>query len=322
MREGMLLARGQKSVGNASFRWAMIFAGAGFFQVIDADGLVCDTRVFPPPDAPPKPIVCLELLVRGTFQCFGALDDTFGDRTLLALGHEHYQGANAERSFAFRAEGAVDATSTRRPIVLVEWHAPRAILGAMPTLPAALGLDDATWAAAARLGDLAHTDDAALEDAARALVRGLAARGIVTESGAATALRPPPWSLARLWRALKPTIEHLALSVTARDLGQSTDLSTSQVERAFRRWATAFALVGPGLKSMTHTLRLNTAVLFLSAEGATVAEVALATGYGSADAMARAFRNTGLPSPRDVQRLLRGSDEGVGSIGSDQHGRR
>lgn len=181
-----------------------------------------------------------------------------------------------------------------------------------------LRLDDETWNAAQHIGMLSENDDASLEAAVRDLVARMAAHGLITEPGAAKTLKDPPAPIARIWRALKPTIEHLALSVTAADLGAGIDMSSSQVERAFRRWATAFALVGPGLKSMTHLLRLNTAVLFLSAEDASVAEVALATGYGSADAMARAFRDAGMESPSAVQKLLRGSEPAVGNIGSRQ----
>jgi AraC-like DNA-binding protein len=293
----VLFARGHRQIGKASFRWAIVFAGAGFFQIIETDGITCDTRVFPAPAAPPKPIVCLELLVRGTFEGFGALTGRFSDRTALALRHEHYQGADGERSFAFRAEG--------RPLVMVEWHAPSSIVVPL-RLPTTLSLDDATWDAATRAGRLSDSDDAAFEGGVRALIEQLARRDIVTQAGAARALRGPPAPFARLWRALKPTIEHLALSVTASDLGAGADLSTTQVERAFRRWATAFALVGPGLRSVTHLFRMNTAVLFLSAEDATVADVALATGYGSADAMARAFRDAGLAAPTVVQKQLRG----------------
>ena len=307
----MFIAQGHRTIGKASFRWAMVFAGAGFFQIIETDGIVCDTRVFPPMEAPPKPIVCFELIVRGTYRTFGELmSETFGDRTALALRHEQYQGASGKRPFAFRGEG--------RPLVVVEWHAPVDIVANPPTLPVVLRLDDETWDAAQRSGVLSESNEAALEAAVRDLVTRMAAQGLITEAGAAKTLKDPPAPIARIWRALKPTIEHLALSVTAADLGAGIDLSSSQVERAFRRWATAFALVGPGLKSMTHMLRLNTAVLFLSAEDASVADVALATGYGSADAMARAFRDAGMESPSAVQKLLRGSAKGVGNIGSRQ----
>ena len=294
----MLLARGRRQIGKASFRWAVVFTGAGSFQIFETEGITCDTRVFPPPEAAAKPLACFELVVRGTFQGFGALDGTFEERTALVMRHEHYQGADRRRSFAFRAEGS--------PLVMVEWHAPSEIAERLPAVPATFTLDDEGWNAATRAGMLSQSDDQALEASVRALVQRLAAAGVVTEAGAAKALRDPPSPIARLWRALKPTIEHLALSVTASDLGAASDLSASQVERAFRRWATAFALVGPGLRGVTHVLRMNTAVLFLSAEGASVAEVALATGYGSADAMARAFRDAGLEPPSLVQRRLRG----------------
>jgi AraC-like DNA-binding protein len=295
----LLLARGHRQIGAASFRWAVVFTGAGWFQIFEIDGLVCDTRVFPPPEAPPKALACFELVVRGMFQGFGALEGTFSDRSALVMRHEHYQGADRRRSFAFRAEGT--------PLVIVEWQAPSEIVESLPRLPVSIALDAEAWDAATRAGVLSQNDDQVLEDSIRALVQRLAAGGLVTKEGAAKALRDPPSPIARLWRALKPTIEHLALSVTASDLGTATDLSTSQVERAFRRWATAFALVGPGLRSVTHTLRMNTAVMFLSAEGASIADVALATGYGSPDALARAFRDAGLEPPTVVQKRLRGT---------------
>ena len=58
----------------------------------------------------------------------------------------------------------------------------------------------------------------------------------------------------------------------------------------------------------TLHLRLKVAVLFLSAEGISVAEVAEASSYGSVDAMARAFRDAGLPPPSKVQAQLRGEE--------------
>jgi AraC-like DNA-binding protein len=305
----VFVARGHRTIGKASFRWAMVFAGAGFLYVIETDGITCDTRVFPPPESPPKPLLVFELIVRGTYRTYGKLlSDTFGDRTALALRHEHYQGASGERAFAFRADG--------RPLVIVEWHAPLEVCGTLGSLPAVLHLDEATWAAAARAGLLSEATETDIEEGLRELVTRLAKQGVVTEDGASKALRDPPAYLARLWRALKPTIEHLALSVTAADLGASADLSASQVERALRRWATAFAVVGPGLKTVTRTLRLNIAVMFLSAEGVSVADVALATGYASADAMARAFRDAGLAPPSAVQKTMRGSEGDVGNIGS------
>ena len=93
----MFVARGHRTIGKASFRWAMVFAGAGFFQIIETEGIVCDTRVFAPPDAAPKPIVCLELIVRGTYRTFGELlEGTFGDRTALVKSERFVPARLAE----------------------------------------------------------------------------------------------------------------------------------------------------------------------------------------------------------------------------------
>ena len=48
-------------------------------------------------------------------------------------------------------------------------------------------------------------------------------------------------------------------------------------------------------------LRLRAAVLLLSAPDATPNEVAKVVGYGSLDAMGRAFRDAQLPPPSLVQ---------------------
>jgi len=50
-------------------------------------------------------------------------------------------------------------------------------------------------------------------------------------------------------------------------------------------------------------------VLFLSAPGGTPSEVAKAVGYGSLDAMGRAFRDAKLPAPSVVQEAVRYRDQ-------------
>ena len=52
-------------------------------------------------------------------------------------------------------------------------------------------------------------------------------------------------------------------------------------------------------------MRLRAACLFLSAPGATPSDVARTIGYGSLDAMGRAFRDANLPSPSVVQEAVR-----------------
>jgi transcriptional regulator GlxA family with amidase domain len=84
----------------------------------------------------------------------------------------------------------------------------------------------------------------------------------------------------------------------------ATGLSVSQAEREVQRLVSLFGMVGPGLRNVTHHLRLKVAVLFLSADGVSVGDVAQAVGYGSVDAMARAFRLAGLAAPSVIQESL------------------
>jgi transcriptional regulator GlxA family with amidase domain len=82
-------------------------------------------------------------------------------------------------------------------------------------------------------------------------------------------------------------------------------MSMRQVGRDAKELSTAFG-IGGGYRDALLVLRLRTAVLMLSAEGAGVADVAKLVGYGSPIAMARAFRDANLPAPSVIQADLRG----------------
>jgi AraC-like DNA-binding protein len=64
-------------------------------------------------------------------------------------------------------------------------------------------------------------------------------------------------------------------------------------------------LFGDGFRDAMRVIRLRAACLFLSAPHATPSEVARHVGYGSLDAMGRAFRDANLPSPSVVQEAVR-----------------
>ena len=62
----------------------------------------------------------------------------------------------------------------------------------------------------------------------------------------------------------------------------------------------------PGLRlDAMRVLRLRAAVLMLSAPGSTPSDVARTVGYGSLDAMGRAFRDAALPAPSVVQAAVK-----------------
>ena len=100
-------------------------------------------------------------------------------------------------------------------------------------------------------------------------------------------------------------IENLYLTPTLQEVADRVGLSTRQVDRYVESFLRAFGLVGGRWRSSTRYWRLKLAVILLSADGASVADVARCIGYSGSDAMARAFRDAGLPPPVTVQQDVR-----------------
>jgi AraC-like DNA-binding protein len=306
----MLVARGYKAIGGASLRWALVFARGLWFKIVETRGLALDTRFVPAAPEPARPNVCLYLLVSGTLQTFGARraagtvgilhpfeiagGEALPPRTALAMRFDHLEGADGTRCFAFRANGD--------PCVAIEAHFAAEDARSVPQMPERVSVDAEAWGIAARAGELSANDDTLMIDSLRHLLPRLVDGGFLTPGAASRALVPPPKALLRLWRAVRPMVEHFAVAATMSDLQNASGLSASQAERELRRWIRSFWLVGPGLRGLTRHVRLKAAILFLSANGASVTDVAEATGYGSLDAMGRAFRDAGLAPPSVVQR--------------------
>jgi AraC-like DNA-binding protein len=257
---------------------------------------VRDTRLIPGVSTDPKPNVCLVFIVGGFFEFFGPGAVRYGPRTAIAMTLEQWEGASGRRSRTLRMGGENHSALRLN-------FAEAAVCG-IPTLPAVIDLDDEAWAAAARAADLARNDDATFSESAHRVIRRAAALGYLTKEAAARAEMPPPHAVQQLWIALKPMIEQLVLGATTDMASDRTGLSSPQVMRAFQKLVSSFALVGPGLRAITLRLRLETAVILLSAPGATVTEVAGLVGYGSVDAMARAFRDAGLEAPSIIRHRL------------------
>jgi AraC-like DNA-binding protein len=165
-------------------------------------------------------------------------------------------------------------------------------------------LDRETWQAARGIAELPDDDDAFQQRVAMLLER-VASSGLIVPGAAAHLLDEPPKTFALLWRALRPMIERFYLTPTLQEVGDATGVSLRQVDRYVQEFVTSFALVGEGWRHATRHMRLKLAVLLLSADGASVADVARAVGYRSSDAMARAFRDADMPAPTAVQQQVR-----------------
>ena len=88
-------------------------------------------------------------------------------------------------------------------------------------------------------------------------------------------------------------------------LGEASAVSLRQASRDLFELTATYGFVGLGWRQMMRAWKIRLAVACLSAKGASVGDVAAIAGYGSTDAMRRAFRDAGLPPPTVVQERLR-----------------
>jgi AraC-like DNA-binding protein len=293
----MLTARGHRDIGAASLRWAYAVAGTAWFHLVRLDGLVMDTRFLPGAAEPPQPGGCFVLFVRGELESFGRDARIYEEKTAFALALEHIEGANGRRSFTFRATG--------RPFVMVQVHAWTSD-APVPSAPKPVPVSERAWSAAIRAAELLEVDEKdptapsdELAIALHELVASLADDGLVSAEIAAKARAEPPRPVVLLWNGLRPLIEQMALGSTLDDLSRDASVPKSRARRYVEQML--IGLIGTGFRGLTHHLRLQAAVLMLSADGASIAEVARTVGYGSTAAMARAFRDAGLEAPTTVR---------------------
>jgi AraC-like DNA-binding protein len=294
----VLIARAEKRLRDASLRLDLAFAPDLWTNVVVRRGLLLDTRFVTAYRGPARPGHCIYLLARGRVE----LDD--GTSTSVRVGPsawtlsaEELEGADGRRVLNFRNAGD--------PFVACEVHVrSEELLVHSARSAQTMILDDDVWLRVERLAAMptAATDDA-VEAEIFSLIDGLRRSGVLHARAAERARSRVP--LERLWRGVRPLAERLDVAATLDQLGELASTSRRQLDRYVHAFFEQVPLVGGGFRSATLHLRLKLAVLFLSAEGVTATEVAAQMGYGSIDAMGRAFRDAGLPSPSVVQSSLR-----------------
>lgn len=292
----VLVLRGAKAIGAARLASSLVFARGVWMNVVVRSGLTLDTRLVPATKGAPRPGACLYLMHRGAFVLDGDHGPRFEGPAAFLLSEQQLEGALGVRSETFRAYGA--------PFAAIEMHLAEAdVLSQRAEPPSNLEVDDASLAAVARVIGLAQEasgDTRELEAAIGELLRALADARVIAARVAESAHSPV--RLERLWRAARPLAERFALTATMNELGAVADVSPRQLDRYLQDFFGTFAMVGGGWRAATVHLRIKLAIMFLSAEGVSVTEVARAVGYGSSDAMARAFRDAGAVRPDDAPR--------------------
>lgn len=278
----VLVATSEVRIGAGGVRSALLLERAVRGTVIVRDQLAFDTRFAAAAAGKPERVGHIFLLPEGRLVTGGV---GYEAPVAFVVADDEIERVGP-KSQTFRTDGPrvvviqlrVEANALRVPIGLAHgpvavtaWEQARALV-ASPTSPPAL---------AALLGALGPI---------------VAPIPIVEEE---------PERLRRLWGAIEPLYAQHGATVSIKQIANALGLSLRQIGRDAKELASTFGL-GDGYRDALLVLRLRMAALLLSAPGGTVAEVARLVGYGSAIAMARAFRDAKLPAPSVVQAAVRG----------------
>ena len=279
----MLVASSETRVGAAGVKSTLVLERAVRATIVLRDQLAFDTKFAAAASGKPEPVAHLFLLVAGRFVIDGQVRDA---PCVHVLADEEIERPRAGVK-TFRTDGErVEVVQLRfaRDAVRVPIGLAQTGRLAMPKL----------YLDAAR--------EVIADPSALPRLLTLLADGNVIAPVEVT--REEPERFRRLWDALQPLYATYGGSASIKQIASTLDMSIRQVGRDAKDLAKTFGFTG-GYRDWLLVLRLRTAVLLLSAPGATVADVARLAGYGSAIAMARAFRDADLPAPSAVQDAMR-----------------
>jgi AraC-like DNA-binding protein len=284
----VLSATSLRSFSSSTLRSTIFLERRFRVHLMSRDRLVYDSR-FAPPAKKPSPFVHLYASLRGTTMI--ASKPPLESSHALVLAETEFDRVLPE-SRTFRSYGT--------PAEIVEMRLPAQDL-ALP-----VGIDHgpvvlpaAVWSAYHALA--AQPSEALLQ----ALIVQLAEARIVSEDLARSVVTQEPERYVRVWSVIEPLYRDLATGASLKQIAVLAGLSLRQLGRDLTDFTRDFGMFGAGFRDAMRILRLRAAVLLLSAPGGSPSEVARAVGYGSLDAMGRAFRDAQLPAPSVVQDAVR-----------------
>jgi AraC-like DNA-binding protein len=285
----MLVARSETRLGAAGVRSTVLLERAVRGHVIARDQLAFDTRFSAAAAGKPESVGHIFLLLAGRLVAAGGAQPIAAPAAFV-LADDEFERVGP-RSRTFRTDGprveAIQLRVDRRHV-----RAPIGLAHGAHALPAR------AWDAATALA--ATADNAA---ALARLLDALAGAGTLAGEVAGTLCAVEPERFARLWDALQPLYASHGAALSLKQVAASLDMSLRQVGRDAKELVATFG-IGDGFRDALLVLRLRAAVLLLAADGASIADVAAAVGYGSAIALARAFRDAKLPAPSAIQAAL------------------
>ena len=289
----MLTATSTRTFGESRLRSIIGLERGVRAFLVWREQLLTDTRFFPPASRR-HDAATVYLVLEGSMQIAGG---------------ELYRGPVAwvldSSEFERVRPGATTFRSWGDPAITLELRlAPADVVGPVGLAAGPRPLSPATWDALGGLVDQA-IEERPTEPAFLDLFERLGADQVIAPGIRAGATGVEPDHRARAWSGIRALYERLATSASLAELSELTGLSPRSMRREVVDLAKRFQLPGNSFRDIMRVMRLRAAVLFLSSPYATVSEVAEQIGYGTTDAMARAFRDAKLPPPSVVQAEVR-----------------
>ncbi len=280
----MLVATAETRIGSAGVRSTLVLERAVRGMIFLRDRLAFDTRFAAAAAGPAERVGHLFVMLAGRLACRGA---SVAAPVAYVLADREIERPHAAAT-TFRTDG-------ERVHVIQLRFAADALRVPIGIEAGPLALPAACWDAAAAFVAAPPTTAALV-----GLLEPLASAGVIAREVTASACDDEPERVRRLWATLEPLYTTFGGATSIKQIAASLGLSLRQVGRDAKEMARTFGFTA-GYRDALLVLRLRIAVLLLSAPEVTVAEVARLAGYGSAIAMARAFRDAKLPSPTAVQ---------------------
>ena len=283
----MLSATSTRHFGASTLKSTVFLERRLRLHLVHRDRLVYDSA-FAPPAKKASDYVHVYASLRGTFAIAGAAPVEGPQVHILA-----------ETEFDRVIAGARTFRSYGAPCVIVELRVKSTdLLRPIGIERGPLELPPAVWNAYDAL------DRDGDELAVHRLLGALGAAGVLSSDLTSSVVAEEPERFSRVWTAVRPLYEDLATSTSLKQIATIANLSLRQLGRDLGDFTRTFGLFGAGFRDAMRVLRLRAACLLLSAPDGTPSDVAKAVGYGSLDAMGRAFRDARLPAPSAVQEAV------------------
>ena len=292
----MLIADGSWSRGDASLDSCVFFARGLRLHLMTTHALTFDSRFLCPFQPNGRDSVILIALIEGHAafrESLGAKRTEF-THTVFRLRDDEYDRRHAQAPI-LRLGGA------RRRSIEIAMPADAIVMKAR-TAPT----PDAFDALAETMANRALSNEVRTQ-ACVDLFAALHAEGFTSQPLADQAQEALPESVARVCQAMMSLYSRLDTGAYLELLANLAGISPRQATRDMVAFLATFPAPGRTFRELVKVLRIRRAAMLLSAPDVTVTSVARDVGYGGLDAMARAFRDAGLPSPSEVRAELRSS---------------